>query len=236
MTRDEALAAYDPIREMFQDLLSRAADSLLAPDLRRAAKALGMSHGGRSIVMRDGSVAMDMLNDIALMEHNPLGVRPFDRSLQRQGDSLPTEMRALAERVRETHFVSLFKETAKHPACGLLLHDQLHADREIWLMDRSLDGRPPRKEVYAMRLFDAGPFHVSFGFGCGVKELAALVGTMIASKKQPPPFRQPMAAAFYAEHLGTRTALLGSFMRYAEAKLAEIAARERGRARPRDPI
>src|SRR5918911_3760940 len=161
MTRDDALALYDPIRQAIQRVLKAAPEACSRADMIRAAKQLGLWGGENRIVAEDDS-HLNMLMDVALFEPNQRGNRAFDRFLEAQARQLDPADLALARRMADAFF-SIFRVAGRHETAGLWLEDLLEPGRRLWLMDRSLEASASDDRVLAMRVFDAGPFHAGFG-------------------------------------------------------------------------
>ena len=107
MTRDEALALYDPIRQAIQRVLKAAPEACGRADMIRAAKQLGLWGGENRIVAEDDS-HLNMLMDIAPFEPNQRGNGAFDRFLETQARQLDPADLALARRMADAFF-SIFR-------------------------------------------------------------------------------------------------------------------------------
>ena len=77
MTREEALAYYQPIRASFRRILTEAVRVCNPSDLKRAAKLLGL-WADEKIILPEGDEVVEMLGDIALFEPNQRGRRAYD--------------------------------------------------------------------------------------------------------------------------------------------------------------
>ena len=199
MTRNEAVAIYQPIRAEIVAITRLAMKDVQRLDLERAAKQLGLWSNGR-IAAEDDETATEMIMDVALFEANQRKVRPIDRFLAKRGPTMPDEQRQLAERMARARF-SLFHVQRPHPAGGLEMTDLLHGRQDVWLMDMRIDRHIAAGTVIGMRLFDAGPFHAGFGIVAQPDDdtIQMTVGLMETEGRTP--FRYPLSATLYADAL-----------------------------------
>lgn len=196
MIRDDVLARYRPLRAAIQRVLRDAPQACTKADLRRAMSWIA-PWADESQLAGD---MLDMMMDIALFEANPRGQRAFDRCLKRKSKSLSGEDSELAGNMGRAWF-SLFRVGEWHHAAGLWLQDILDGDRRFWLMDEGLEASAKPNLIFGVRLFDAGPFHASFGIITQPGD--ELLGACLAAKARRVPLTLPLplAAMAYAEHL-----------------------------------
>jgi hypothetical protein len=119
MTREEALAAYHPIRASVRHILSAAISACNQSDFMRAAKQLGL-WAEETISLPEGDQAAEMLGDIAFFEPNQRGRRTFDVFLAAKARQLDAADFALAQRMGDAFF-SLFRFSARHEVEGVWL-------------------------------------------------------------------------------------------------------------------
>jgi len=202
MTRDEAVAIYQPIRAGIMPLTRLAMQDVSRLDLQRSAKQLDLWSDGQIVVPDDGP-EMDMLLDVALFEANQRRVRPIDRFLEKRVPTLPEPQRALAERMARARF-SLFHVRGKHNAGGLELTDLLYGNQDVWLMDLTIDKHVDAGFVIGMRVFDAGPFHVGFGIATMPDEDTIQMTVHLMESEGRTPFRYPLSATLYSDSIRAR--------------------------------
>jgi hypothetical protein len=195
LMREEALAAYRPIRAAIRRVLREAVRTCSRTDLTRAAKQLGLWEEGQVVADED---AAEMLADVALFEPNQRGRRAFDRFLEDGARQLaPTDLE-LARRMAGAFF-SIFRLAARHEAAGVWLEDLLEGDRRLWFMDEALEASAPDGTVFGMRLFDAGPFHAGFGIVAPADEETVEFCVEARARGARPPFRHSLAATLYGD-------------------------------------
>ncbi|MCO6417224.1 hypothetical protein JYK14_13770 [Siccirubricoccus sp. KC 17139] len=199
MTREEALALYDPIRAGIQRILRLAPQACSKADLSRAVKQI---LSGAEAVPDDDQV-LAMLMDIALFEPNQRGRRAYDGFLAKGAAALPPPDRALAEAMAGARF-SLFRAAGRHETAGLWVEDLLAADARLWLLDKSLEASAPEGLAFGLRLFDAGPFHAGFGIIVPVDEETLAFAREAAARGGRLPFRHSLAATLYGDVLRER--------------------------------
>lgn len=213
MTPEETEVLYAPLRLSVQAVTSAALKGLYPPDIERAARRLGLWKRN-TVAVEEDTEGFETIMDGALMEPNPLGVRPFDRFVEQQGASLTDDDRAVAGRMTRAWF-SLFRVVAPHPSGGVTLVDLLHDDREIWVMDRGLGQSAKPGIVLAMRVFDAGPFHMGFGIVATLDDVSAMILSAAAKGNWDRTFRMPLSAVVHGHTLGTGLALRNAVTRTA---------------------
>jgi hypothetical protein len=199
MTRDEALAAYRPIRVSVRRILSAAVPVCNQSDLMRAAKQLGLWADGK-IVLPEGGEAAKMLSDIALFEPNQRGRRAFDVFLGDKAQQLDAADFELAQRMGKAFF-SLFRCTARHGIAGVWLEDLLDGNRSLWLMDESMEASAPTEGAFGMRLFDASEFHLGFGIVAPSDDETAQFSIQGMTHNGRVPFRHSLAVTLYGDSL-----------------------------------
>ncbi len=180
-------------------MLNLAVGACNKSDWMRAAKQLGIWNDG-SIVVPEGSEAMQMVCDVALFEPNQHKRRAYDRFLAEGAKTLDPPNEALAELMGRARF-AIFRYAGRHVAAGCWLEDLLDDDRRIWLMDESMEASATEGVVSGVRLFDAGPYHA--GFGIVVQPDEETVDICIATRQSPRghPFRHSLAATLYGDRL-----------------------------------
>lgn len=201
MTPEEAATLYDPMRRMVVSITSTAMKDVYPADMERAGRQLGIWKGGKLVVDADTD-GFEMAMDVALMEPNPRGIRPYDRFLEKRAGSLPDDQRAMADRMKGAWF-SVFRMKEKHPAGGISMIDLINGDRELWMMDRSLGETAKPGMALGMRLFDAGPFHMGFGQVSVLNDMVLMMVQTAAKGGWSKAFHVPMSALLYGQTLGT---------------------------------
>jgi hypothetical protein len=207
VTRDEALAAYRPIRVSVRRILSAAVPVCNQSDLMRAAKQLGLWADGK-IVLPEGGEAAKMLSDIALFEPNQRGRRAFDVFLGDKARRLDATDFELAQRMGKAFF-SLFRCTARHEIAGVRVDDLLDSNRSLWLMDESMEASAPTEGAFGMRLFDAGQFHVGFGIVVPSDDETTEFSIQGMTRNGRVPFRHSLAVTLYGDRLRGNLPLSG---------------------------
>ncbi len=199
LARKELLAWYRPLRASIRNVLSLAVGACNKSDWMRAAKQLGIWDDGQ-IIVPEGSEAMEMVGDVALFEPNQHKRRAYDRFLAEGAKTLDPPDQALAELMGHARF-SIFRYAGRHEAAGCWLEDLLDDDRRIWLMDEAMEASAAEGLVFAMRLFDAGPYHA--GFGIIVQPDEETVEMCVATQRSSGrcPFRHSLAATLYGDSL-----------------------------------
>lgn len=158
MTREQALALYQPIADAVSKILTEAAALCSEADTRRAGKQLGLwTKDG--LALADEEIAMDMVGDIALFEPNRRGRRVYDVFLEKHASKLGAFEHDIAQKIGQAFF-SLFRSRGQHPAGGITALDLRARDRRLWLMDPRLGDQDTRKQMFGLRMFNAGPFCV----------------------------------------------------------------------------
>jgi len=219
MTPEETEALYAPMRLSVMAITGAALKGLYPPDIERSARYLGLWKRNK-LVAEEDTEGFEMAMDVALMEPNPLGVRPFARFLERHPASLTDDERALAERMKGAWF-SLFRVVAPHASGGLTVLDLVNDDRELWIMDRGLGQTAKPGMILAMRVFDAGPFHMGFGLVVVLDDMSAMILRSVAGTDWSRSFRMPMSAVLYGHRLGTGHAFENA-VRKAAGRLQEV--------------
>jgi hypothetical protein len=193
----EARKLYRPIRAGIQRVLRRAGTACSRADLTRAVKQVAPWADIDTLVT--GEVPA-MITAVALFEPNQRGRRACDRFLEEKAGTLSATDQALAQAMAGAWF-SIYRVAGRHEAAGLWLEDLLDEDRRIWLMDEGLQASAPDDTIFAMRMFDAGPFHA--GFGIAVIPDEDTVGYAVTARKHGDrlPFRQSLAATLYGDEL-----------------------------------
>ena len=162
MTREQALALYQPIENAISNILTEATALCGKADRRRAGKQLGLwTNDG--LALAEEEIAMDMVDDIALFEPNRGGRRVYDVFLEKHASKLGLFERDIAQKMGQAFF-SLFRSRGQHPAGGITAVDLRARDRRLWLMDPELGDEDTRKQMFGMRMFNAGPFCVGVSY------------------------------------------------------------------------
>ena len=199
MTREEALAFYQPIRTSVRRILSAAVPVGNQSDLKRAAKLLGLWVDGK-ITLPEGSQAAEMLSDVALFEPNQRGRRAFDVFLSDEARHPDPADFKLAERMGKAFF-SLFRCAGRHEVAGVWLEDLLDGNRSLWLMDERMEASAPSTSAFGMRLFDAGQFHVGFGIVAPSDDETTGFSIQGVKRTGRTPFRHSLAVTLYGDTL-----------------------------------
>ena len=205
MMREKALAMYHPIRASVRRILSAAFRACNQADLMRAAKQLGLWGDGK-IVLPEGDEAAEMLADIALFEPNQRGRRAFDVFLATKARQLDAADFALAQRMGDAFF-SLFRFAGRHEAAGVWLVDLLAGNRRLWLMDESMEASASMNSAFAMRVFDAGEFHVGFGIVVPSDDETTNFSVEGVARSGRAPFRHTLAVTLCGDSLRGRALL-----------------------------
>jgi len=195
MIRDELLELFESSRQSIKTVIERVMPSCGASDLNRAAKNMAVLVNG-SIKLPGDGWGYPLVCDVALFEANDRGVRPFDRFLTGPARALAGPEQDLARRMGRAFF-SLFKFTAMHETGGIWVEDILDDNRRIWIMEILLEDREKFPEIFGMRIFDAGPFHLSLGsIAYANASIVRICATAVAAKRRLP-FRHGLASTLY---------------------------------------
>ena len=196
--RKELLAGHRPLRASIRRVLNLAVKACNKSDWMRAAKRLGIWDDGQ-IIAPEGSEAVEMVGNAALFEPNQHKRRAYDRFLAEGAKTLDPPDQALAELMGQAS--SIFRDAARHEMAGCWLEDLLNDGRRLWLIDESMEASVAEGVVFAMRLFDAGPYHA--GFGIIVQPDKETVEMCVAAQRSSGrcPFRHSLAATLYGDSL-----------------------------------
>jgi hypothetical protein len=205
MTREEALAYYQPIRASVRRILTEAVRVCNQSDLKRAAKLLGLWADER-IILPEGDQVVEMLSDIALFDPNQRGRRAYDVFLSDKAPKVNPTDSQVAQRMSAAFF-SLFRCAGHHEVAGVELEDLLNGGRKLWLMDERMEESAPDAGVFGMRIFDAGLFHVGFGIAAPTDDETAEFTVQSVTRNGRSPFRHSLAATLYGDCISGRTQL-----------------------------
>jgi hypothetical protein len=171
---------------------------------------MGILVGGK-VDPPQGEGGVEMLVDLAFYEPNERGVRPFDRFLAGRALTLPAQEQDIARRMGCAVF-SIFRLAEKHETMGTWVEDILDNDRRIWLIDLDVPEPQPSHSFFAVRIFDAGPFHAMLSVITSMSDRVVNVfKTAEATGRRP--YRRSLAATIYGltelqglppTHLGAR--------------------------------
>lgn len=192
MTREDILSTYQPIREAVIHVLKASSESLSRADLQRAVRWLGGADGKLPVAEEED---VNFVIDLALFEPNQRARRAFDRFLAQAPDRLSPAEAAVAVQMGSARF-SIFGVVERHPAAGLWLDDLLHPQR-LWLVDLALERTAQIGMTVAMRLFEAGSFHVGFGLVVVPDDDEVAEAIAIQQASGQPCYREPLAARLY---------------------------------------
>jgi hypothetical protein len=159
MNAEEIPAYLTSLRASMSTIQAVVRKSCGASDLRRAAQNMGVFISG-SVESPRGEGCLEMVADLAIFEPNEHGVRPYNRFLNGPVRTLPEREQEIAQRIGRSFF-SIFRLAEKHETTGLWVEDILNDRRRVWLVDLNVDEPNPSHTAFAVRVFDAGPFHVT---------------------------------------------------------------------------
>ncbi len=202
MTREEALAYYQPIRASVRRILAEAVRVCNQSDLKRAAKLLGL-WADEKIILPEVDAAVEMLIDLALFEPNQRGRRAYDVFLSDKAPKANAEDLRVAQRMSAAFF-SLFRCTGHHEVAGVELEDLLNGGRKLWLMDERMEESASDAGAFGMRIFDAGLFHVGFGIAAPTNDETAEFAVQSVTRNGRSTFRHSLAATLYSDSISGR--------------------------------
>ena len=214
MTREEALALYEPMHASILTIIDRARGSCGPGDLKRAADRMGVLGGGKILLTPD-HWGFQMVCDLALFEPNDRGVRPFDRFLAGPGRTLPEREKDIAARMANGFF-SVLQSTGKRENGGIGAKNLLRDDQPLWLMEKRFDTLDSLPELFGMRVFDMGPFHAVLGPLAALKERLAHTCAVFQKAEGHHPFRRSLAATIYGLNTLTEQSTHPSGMKFTE--------------------
>lgn len=197
--REEFLAAFEATRDKVNKITDLVRRSCGQTDMKRAAATLGVLAAGKFLI-RDQEPGIAMIRDIAIFEPNDHGVRPMDRFLSGPARALPKDDQDIAQSVGRAFF-SLFKFTTRHELGGIWVEDILDNDRPIWIANPLFEDRDGNPEIFAMRIFDTGPFHTAIGIVTQASAKMVEICTISMKDTGRLPFRQSLAATLYGVSL-----------------------------------
>ena len=173
MTRDEVLAEYAAIRASV-DRVTAASDRAFSKAEGQRAARLIAGKGWKAAL--DSEDMLPMISDLALHEPGPNGHRAYARFLAGPAMRMDAADLDMARRMATSRF-SIFRVAGRHEAAGIRVEDIMDADRHLWLMDAGLERTAPEGFIFAMRVLDAGRFHVSM---FSISDFPAFAADMLA--------------------------------------------------------
>jgi hypothetical protein len=190
---DAVIASVSAIRLAARKCFGRS-------DMKRALRSMGALIGGK-IETPPGKDGLEMLVDLVFFEPDEHGTRPFDRFLSGPARSLPDHEQEIARRMGRGFF-SIFRLAEKHEALGTWVEDILDNDKRLWLADLDVDEKNPSHTVFAVRVFDAGPFHMTLTVIISISQrMANVLKRGHATGRLP--YRRTLPATIYGlTHLG----------------------------------
>jgi hypothetical protein len=197
-TLTDVWVTYEAARVQTRKVVGLTRNSCGQTDLRNAADKMGILKPGKFVMPADER-QFRMLCDLALFEANDRGVRPIDRFLAGPARTLPVHEQDLARRLGGAFF-SLFRLTAKHDAGDFCAEDILNRDRHIRIVTTSLEDREAGPEVFAMRLFDTGQFHMAITVILSASDKFVQLCLTGQNATGHIPFRRGLAATMYGLH------------------------------------
>jgi hypothetical protein len=168
MTAEEVSASVDAIIASISTIKYAARKSCGPSDVKRAAHSMGALIGGK-VESPLGEGGVEMLADLLFFEPNEHGIRPFDRFLSGPARTLPDHEQEIARRMGRGFF-SIFRLAEKHETLGTWVEDILDNDRRLWVVDLDVDEENPSHTAFAVRMFDAGPFHMTLSVITSISE------------------------------------------------------------------
>jgi hypothetical protein len=194
MEKAELLACLSSLRSSMDAIQEVSRKSIGANDVKRAAQSMGVHHGTIIEAMHNG-VTLEMISDLAYFEPNDRGIRAFDRFLSGPVRALPGHTQDIARRIGESFFC-LFRLGEKHETMGTWVEDIFDHNRRIWLIDLNVNEQDPSHSVFAVRVFDAGPFYMTLCVITSVSDRMAAVFRR-AHETGRRPYRRSLPATIY---------------------------------------
>jgi hypothetical protein len=159
MNAEEISAYLTSLRTSMSAVQAVVRKSCGPGDLRRAAQNMGVFVSG-AVESPRGEGCLEMVSDLAIFEPNEHGVRPYNRFLKGPVSTLPEREQDIAHRIGHSFF-SIFRPAETHEAAGMWIEDVLNERRRIWVVDVNVSELKPSNSALAVRVFDAGPFHMT---------------------------------------------------------------------------
>jgi hypothetical protein len=169
MARHEVLAEYAVIRASVDRVTNASDRAFNKAEKQRAARLIAPTHWKAAL---DSEVALQMISDLALHEPGPSGRRAYDRFLAGQAARMDAADLDVARRMGVSRF-SIFRIVGRHEVAGVWIEDLMEGKRRLWLMDKGAEKTAVEGAILAMRVMDAGRFHVSMFCIPDIPEAAA---------------------------------------------------------------
>ena len=194
MTNEELSALADELMLLANEVKIAASKCCGTRDMHRAARSMGvLEHGAVDTLAGPGRV--EQVADLMYFEPNERGVRAFDRFLAGPARHLPEREKELAARMASNSF-SIFRVAGKHESLGLWVDDILDNNRRIWLVEPDVEEEVAVNATFALRAFDAGPFHLPLCLSAIINERMSNVFQR-ARETGRPMHRRSLAATIY---------------------------------------
>jgi hypothetical protein len=173
VTPDEVLAEYAAIRASVDRVTAASDRAFSRAEGQRAARLIAGK--GWKAALRSEDI-LPMVSDLALHEPGPNGHRAYDRFLAGPAMRMDAADLDVAQRMGTSRF-SIFRVIGCHEAAGVWVEDIMDGKRRLWLMDRGLERTASEGFIFAMRVLDAGRFHVSM---FSISDFPAFAADMLA--------------------------------------------------------